>query len=54
MSIKEIKRLLFEWNVVNSASIVPLYRALDFITSRNNRQILPNQSRTKAEDTYIL
>jgi hypothetical protein len=52
VSIKEIKRLLFEWNAVNSASIVPLYRAQDFHYSRNNLRILPNQSRTKAEDTY--
>lgn len=30
MSIKEIKRLLFEGKIVNAASIVALYRALDF------------------------
>jgi ADP-ribose pyrophosphatase len=30
MSIKEIKRLLFEGKILNAASIVALYRALDF------------------------
>lgn len=30
MSIKEIRRLLFEGKILNAASIVALYRALDF------------------------
>ena len=30
MSLKEIKRLLFEGKILNAASIVALYRALDF------------------------
>jgi hypothetical protein len=30
MSIKEIRRLLFEGKILNASSIVALYRALDF------------------------
>ena len=30
MSIKEIKRLLFEGKILNAASIIAIYRALDF------------------------
>ena len=52
VNIKEIERLLFEWKVVNSASIIQLYRALDFTTSRNNRQILPDQAVRKLK-THI-
>jgi hypothetical protein len=34
MNIKDIKQLLFEGKVLNAASIVALYRALDFHNQR--------------------
>jgi ADP-ribose diphosphatase len=39
MSIKEIKRLLFEGKILNAASIVALYRALDFHEHNNGAKI---------------
>ena len=38
MNIKEIKRLLFEGKILNAASIVALYRALDYHEHNNNNK----------------
>ena len=44
MSIKEIKRLLFEGKILNAASIVALYRALNFHENNNNYPVMKENS----------
>ena len=49
MSIKEIKRLLFEGKILNAASIVALYRALDF-----HEHLITEQKSMKSLTEYFL
>jgi ADP-ribose pyrophosphatase len=44
ISIKEIKRLLFEGKILNAASIVALYRALNFHENNNNYPVMKENS----------